>query len=311
MTVLVTGGAGFIGSHLVDQLVNEGYNVRVIDDLSTGKMANIQRHLDSGKVDFIKGDVRNSAIVQACAHGVDAVVHLAAIASVPFSVDNPDLTYETNVAGTANLLIASAKEKVLKFVFVSSCAVYGEPRYLPVDENHTRNPLSPYAESKLAAEQFCLGFHEKHLLKSTVLRFFNVYGPRQSVNDYSGVITRFINRARHSLSLVIHGDGSQIRDFVYVSDAVNAILCSLKSQTADGEVFNIGFGKPTSIYELAKTVLELAGLDAAVSYDKPRLGDIKVSYADISKAERLLGYRPVFSLVNGLRALLEEKIVIN
>jgi len=310
MKVLVTGGAGFIGSHLVDRLITEGYSVRVIDNLSTGKMENIQHHIDSGKVDFVKGDIQNAALVKTCVHNVDAVIHLAAITSVPFSVENPDLTYENNVAGTVNLLIASAKEKVLKFVFISSCAVYGEPCYLPIDENHSRNPISPYAGSKLAAEQFCLGFHKKQLLKATVLRLFNVYGPRQGVNDYSGVITHFINRSRQQLSLIIHGDGSQTRDFVYVLDVAEAIMSSLKTQATDGEVFNIGFGKPTSVYELAQTVLALVGLDAAISYEKPRLGDIKDSYANISKAEKLLGYTPAVSLVNGLRALLEEKVVI-
>jgi UDP-glucose 4-epimerase len=175
-----------------------------------------------------------------------------------------------------------------------------------VNEKCPTSPISPYAESKLAAEHFCLGFHEKQLLKSVVLRLFNVYGPRQGVNDYSGVITRFVDRTKQRLPLVIYGDGSQTRDFVHVCDVVEAVLRSLDSKDAEGEVFNIGSGKPTSVLELAKTVIELTGLNLEILYDKPRLGDIKHSYAGISKAENLLGYRPRLSLRKGLRTLLAE-----
>jgi len=193
-SVLVTGGAGFIGSHIVDRLISSGYSVRVLDDLSTGKLSNIDVHVKSGKIDFVKGNVRNASTVKTAVKDVDASIHLAAITSVPFSVENPNDTFETNVAGTLNLLSSCAAEGVCKLVLVSSCAVYGDPESLPVDEQHPSNPISPYAESKLAAEKFCLGFHEKSLIKSVVLRLFNVYGPRQTVNDYSGVITRFVDR---------------------------------------------------------------------------------------------------------------------
>ena len=156
---LVTGGAGFIGSHLVDRLVNDSWFVRVIDNLSTGNLPNIKVHIDSGKIDFVKGDICDAAFVKENVEDFDVVFHLAAVTSVPFSIENPDLTYETNVAGTLNLLASYARRKVGKFVFVSSCAVYGEPQYLPIDENHPQTPISPYAESKLAAERYCLGFH--------------------------------------------------------------------------------------------------------------------------------------------------------
>jgi UDP-glucose 4-epimerase len=192
---------------------------------------------------------------------------------------------------------------------VSSCAVCGDPESLPVDEEARVNPISPYAESKLVAERYCLGFNERQLLRSVVLRFFNVYGPRQGMNDYSGVITRFIEFSKQGLPLVIYGDGSQTRDFVNVHDIVEAVLVSMKHNAAEGEIFNIGSGKPTSINELAKTVLELAGLDLEIRYEKSRAGDIKDSYADISKAKTLLGYEPKVSLRDGLRALLEEKTV--
>jgi UDP-glucose 4-epimerase len=304
--VLVTGGAGFIGSHVVDSLVDRGYGVRVVDDLSAGKLSNIEAHLKSGRVDFVRGDVKDAEFVRKCVRDVGAVVHLAAITSVPFSVDNPGFTYDTNVAGTLNLLISCAEEKVGKFVFTSSCAVYGEPQWLPVNEECPTGPISPYAESKLAAEHFCMGFHEKRLLRSVILRLFNVYGPRQGVNDYSGVVTRFIDRSRQGLPLIIYGDGSQTRDFVHVLDVVEAVLSSLENADAEGEVFNIGSGSPVSVLELAKTVLELTDSNLEILYDKPRVGDVKYSYADVSKAARLLGYKPKLSLKDGLRSLLGE-----
>ncbi len=309
MKVLVTGGAGFIGSHVVDRLVKDGYDVRVIDDLSAGRLDNIQGHLSSGKVDFVEGDIRDASLVRKSLDGVSMVVHLAALTSVPFSVENPDLTFDVNLLGTLNLLRSSIEARVARFVFVSSCAVCGDPEFLPVNEQAPTNPISPYAESKLVAERYCLGFNERQLLRSVVLRFFNVYGPRQGMNDYSGVITRFINSSRQGLPLVIYGDGSQTRDFVNVNDVVEAVLASMDRDDAVGEVFNIGSGKPTSINELAKTVLDLTGVDLKIRYESSRAGDIRNSYADISKAKKLLGYEPKNSLRAGLRALLEEKTV--
>src|SRR3990170_5636382 len=288
--VVVTGGAGFIGSHLVDRLVDNGYAVKVVDNLSTGNLANIRNHVETGKIDFIKGDICDASLVKQTIEGVDTVFHLAAQTSVPFSMKNPQLTYETNVAGTLNLLAACARQKVHKFVLASSCAVYGEPRYLPVDEKHPNSPISPYAESKLAAERYCLGFHERQLCCSVVMRLFNVYGPRQGLNDYSGVITKFIERSKQKLPLVVYGNGYQTRDFVNVQDVVDVFLASMEKSEAEGEVFNVGSGKPASINELAKTILELSGVNTTVSYHAPRLGDITNSYADISKAQKILGY---------------------
>ncbi len=309
MKVLVTGGAGFIGSHVVDRLVNEGYHVRIIDDLSTGRLGNIQGHLSSGEVEFVKGDIRDAAFVTRGVKNIDVVVHLAAITNVPFSIANPDLTFDVNLLGTLNLLRSSIKENIDRFVFVSSCAVCGEPKSLPVNEEDKPNPISPYAESKLIAERYCLGFYERQLLLPVVLRFFNVYGPRQGMNDYSGVITHFIDRCKQRLPLTIYGDGAQTRDFVNVHDVVEATFASMKSSKAEGEVFNVGSSKPTSINALAKTVSELAGADLKICYEKPREGDIKDSYADISKAKKLLGYAPKVSLRDGLRTLFEDKTV--
>jgi UDP-glucose 4-epimerase len=263
--------------------------------------------LDGGGVDFVEGDVRNAKLVKKCVRGVDTVIHLAAMTSVPFSIENPDLTFKINVTGTINLLYSSVKHKVGKFVFVSSCAVYGEPEFLPVTEEHPTKPMSPYANSKLAGEKYCLGFHEKGLLRSVALRFFNVYGVRQVMNDYCGVIARFIDRGRRGLPLVVYGDGMQTRDFVNVNDVVNAVLSSMENSNSEGEVFNVGFGAPTSINDLANALMECAKLNLEVVHEEPRLGDIKHSYADISKAEKFLGYEPRVSLKDGLRTLLAER----
>jgi UDP-glucose 4-epimerase len=311
LRVLVTGGAGFIGSHTVDRLVKDGCNVRVIDNLSSGKLGNIQGLLSAGKVDFVKGDIRDALLVAKSVDGVDAVIHFAAVTSVPFSVANPDLTFDVNLLGTLNLLRASVQAGVGKFVNVSSCAVFGDTKILPVREDYPTDPISPYAESKLLAERYCLGFQHRQLLRSVVFRFFNVYGRRQGMNDYSGVITKFIERVKQREPLVVYGDGSQTRDFVSVYDIVDAVLASMKSSKAEGEVLNIGSGRPTSINMLAKTILELAGMDLTIRYEKARAGDIKDSYADISKAKRLLGYEPKVSLREGLLMLLKEKMAVS
>lgn len=304
---LVTGGAGFIGSHIVDLLVTKGFDVRVLDNLSTGKLDNISCHLKSGAVELVEGDIREVKDVKKSLDGVDIVIHMAALVSVPLSVEDPNLTFDINLTGTLHVLRASAESAVKKFVFISSCAVCGDPESLPITELTQPNPISPYAESKLIGERYCLGFAERGLLQTVVLRFFNVYGSRQGMNDYSGVITRFADRCRKGLPLTIYGDGSQTRDFVNVKDVVEFVLASTKSDSAVGEVFNVGSGKPTTISELAKEVIELAGGSSHISYEKPRVGDIKDSYADISKGRKLLGYSPQVSLKEGLRVLLENK----
>ena len=279
-----------------------------IDNLSSGKLENIQSHLRSGNVEFVEGDIRDGSAVNKSLGGVNVVVHMAALVSVPLSVENPDLTFENNILGTLNLLRLSVKNKIDKFVFISSCAVCGDPESLPVTEEMPTKPISPYAESKLIGERYCLGFSERGLLNTVVLRFFNVYGPRQGMNDYSGVITRFIDLARNKSPLTIYGDGLQTRDFVNVVDIADAVLASIKSPVKN-EVFNVGSGKPTSINELAQTILLLAGADAEIRHVSCRSGDIRDSYADISKAKRLLGYEPKVSLKEGLKTLLERVTV--
>lgn len=305
--VLVTGGAGFIGSHFVDKLVKLQCEVFVVDNLFTGKVENLQPYIADGKVKFFKGDIRDKKLVNELVRNVDVVVHLAAISSVPFSVANPVLTNEVNVDGTLNLLDACVKADVQRFVFTSSCAVYGEPRYLPVDEKHPVQPLSPYAASKVAAEVYCRVFKETYGLDTVVLRLFNVYGAGQSKEDvYSGVITKFADNLICGRPLVIYGDGNQTRDFVHVEDVVEVIWLTLENKEAVGETFNVGSGKPTSINELAKFLAEILGGEAEIVHEKPRVGDLRQSYADISKLEKVLGFKPKVDLKQGLERLMVE-----
>ncbi len=302
-TVLVTGGAGFIGGHLVDRLVNEGYTVKVIDDLSSGKLDNIKGSLSTGKVDFIQGDIRDYALIRKSVEGADAVVHLAAQISVPVSIKNPSLTFDVNVSGSLNLMHACIEKGVQRFVFASSCAVFGDPANLPATEETPANPISPYSESKLLIEQYCRSLYEEKLLDPVVLRFFNVFGPRQGLNEYSGVITLFVDRCRRGLPLVVYGDGLQTRDFVSVYDVVEGIFASVHTRGIGGEVFNIGSGRVTSVNMLAQEILSLTGAAVGIQYEPSRAGDIKESYGDISKAKRLLGFAPRVTLHEGLQAL--------
>jgi len=307
LRILVTGGAGFIGSHLVDQLMKEGYEVVVLDNFYAGKTENIRHHLGNRGFNLAKGDIRNSEDVKKAVADADVVFHLAAIVNVPLSVEHPLLVNDVNVRGTLNLLEASLKEDIQRFIYVSTCAVYGEARDLPINEEHPIMPLSPYGISKFTAEHHCKIFYMIHGLKTVCLRFFNVYGPRQSEGPYSGVITQFINRLRQEKPPIIYGDGEQTRDFVYVEDVVEASMLTLKSQNCAGEVVNVGTGKPTTITELAKVLMRMFG-EAGVKpkYAPVRAGDIQNSYADISKTERVLGYRPRIRLEEGIQRLLQS-----
>jgi len=306
LRILVTGGAGFVGSHLVDWLMKEGYEVIVLDNFSAGKVENIQCHLDSQRFHLVKGDVRNLEDVSKAVRDVDVVFHLAAIINVPLSIENPLLVNDVNIQGTVNLLEASLKKNIKRFIYISTCAVYGEARYLPINEEHPIMPLSPYGISKFTAEYYCKIFNKIHDLKTVCLRFFNVYGPRQSEGPYSGVITQFISRLRQGKPPIIYGDGKQTRDFVYVKDVVEACMLALNSQNCGGEVINIGTGKPTTINELAKVLMRMFGeTDVKPEHAPIRAGDIRNSYANISKAETALGYKPKVRLGAGIRLLLQ------
>jgi nucleoside-diphosphate-sugar epimerase len=304
--ILVTGGGGFIGSHIVDRLIEEGVRVRVLDNFSTGDKHNLTQHQNQNLLQLIDGDVRNFDLVQKAVEGVDAVIHEAALVSVTRSVEDPILSNEINVQGTVNLLKASVNACVKRFVFASSCAVYGDADILPKHEDLAPNPLSPYAADKLAAEYYTKVFHIVYGLETLSLRYFNVYGPRQKYGPYSGVISIFINRLLENEPPIILGEGTQTRDFVSVHDVVEANIKALTKLNGNGEVFNIGKGEAITINNLAEIIQQIMDkTDLKPIYGKTRLGDITHSYGDITKAKRKLGYKPKVHLEKGLSELVK------
>ena len=299
LRVLVTGGAGFIGSHLARELVSLGYEVRVLDNLSRGSLENLGDAL--GCVELVIGDVRDPEVTARAVAGVDAVVHLAALVDVEESIRFPELYTEVNLVGTLNLVRAS--RRVDTFVFSSSASVYGDPMRVPIPETHPLSPKSPYATSKAAAELYIKTYSNLYGFRYVILRLFNVYGPRQS-RSYSGVVAEFIRRALRGEPPVIHGDGEQTRDFVYVSDVVKAMVAALKTKVSG--VYNVGSGTPTRIVDLAYAVLRVVGVgNLRPEFREARPGDVKHSVADISKAARELGFRPTVDLGTGLRLLVD------
>ena len=253
-SVLVTGGAGFIGSHLVPRLLELGHSVTVLDNLSTGKLENLDGVLDHPKFVFQRGDIRDKTIPNEVFDGVDSVIHLAALIDISASVADPIQNHEVNVDGTFNMLHAAIKHNVKKFVFASSTAVYGDAKTLPLQENIALHPISPYAASKVAGEAYCSAFASCFGLETIVLRFFNIYGPRSENSPYSGVITKFLQKIIKGEVLTIDGDGEQTRDFIHVSDIVKAVILALEQEGLKGEVFNVCTGVPTSINQLAATL---------------------------------------------------------
>jgi UDP-glucose 4-epimerase len=304
---LVTGGAGFIGSHIVDRLMEEGFDVTVIDNLDTGRIENVAHHRNKTKFHFVRGDIQDLNLVKETMKDIDAVFHEAALASVTLSVKNPILSNDINVGGTVNLLKTSSDLGVKRFIFASSAAIYGDTNSPIKKEDTILNPLSPYGVSKLAAEKYVQVFHNAYGLETVSLRYFNVYGPRQSFDiqgAYGGAITIFTNRLAKNMSPIIYGDGEQTRDFVYIQDVVNANMLALNSENVAGEVFNIGTGKNISVNQVADILKEIMNRkDLKNVYADPRPTDIRHGYADISKAQKILGYNPKFSFKEGLTEL--------
>jgi len=298
LRIAVTGGAGFIGGHLVRRLVNMGFSITVLDNLSTGSLRNINDVLKD--IDFVKGDVTNLDDVEKAISNSDVVVHLAALIDVGESVEKPELYFDVNVKGTFNVARASRKADAL--IFASSSAVYGEPIKIPISEDHPLSPRSPYAASKMAGEAYVNCFAEINGYRPVVLRLFNVYGPKQS-RAYSGVIVEFIKKALRGEPPVIFGNGEQIRDFIHVNDVVRAVINVITNSSVSG-TFNIGSGEGVTINKLALLIAEIAGRrELRPIYSPPRKGDIRVSIADITKARRELGFNPAVSLEDGLREL--------
>jgi len=294
-TILITGGAGFVGSHLAERLVPNN-DVRVIDDLSTGK----REHVPDG-AELIVGDVRDEAALERAVAGVDVVFHEAAVISVEETVQQPAGTHHVNVDGTLRVLEA-AREQDARVVVASSAAIYGHPETVPVAEDAPKSPTSPYGIDKLAIDHYTRRYHDLYGLDTVALRYFNVYGPRQGASDYSGVIDVFFEQIEDGGPITIEGDGSQTRDFVHVSDVVDANLVAATTDRV-GEAFNVATGTQTSILELAETVREITNTDVEITHTDPREGDIDRSRADVTLASDRLGFESTVALEEGLERL--------
>jgi len=304
--VLVTGGAGFIGSHLVDALVDLGAEVTILDDLSTGYFENIQ-HLE-GKIRFIKGDIRSFETCMNAVHGNSIIFHQAALGSVPRSMENPQTSMEVNVQGTVNIFTSSVRHKVERLVFASSSSVYGDSRKLPKIEGEEGTPLSPYAMTKSMNEDIADIFRLCYGLQSIGLRYFNVFGPRQSPSGpYAAVIPLFMQAALTGNRPIIFGDGEQSRDFTFVLDAVRAnLLAATADESANGQFFNVAGGNQTTINELAQKILILTGSDQTPDYQPSRPGDVEHSLADLTHSLIKLQYKPETAIDDGLEITIQS-----
>jgi nucleoside-diphosphate-sugar epimerase len=302
---LVTGGAGFIGSNLVHHLLAEGVPVRVLDNFSTGKRANLADCLDD--IDLIEGELADLETVRRAMQGVEAVLHQAALPSVPRSISDPLASNESNVLGTLHVLLAARDEGVRRVVYASSSSIYGDqqPGQAKI-ESMRPQPISPYGVAKLAAEAYCQVFYHAYGLETVALRYFNVFGPRQDpASQYAAVVPRFIKAMLRGEQPTVYGDGQQTRDFTYVADVVSANMLALEAEGAPGEVFNVARHHPHSVNELVAALNELLGVNVEARHTEPRPGDILHSLADIERATTLLGYRPQVSFAEGLRQTIE------
>ncbi len=297
---LVTGGAGFIGSHIVDELLRRGESVRVLDNLSTGHAENLAAVRQ--KIDFQETDIRNLDEIRPCFEGVDYVLHLAAIPSVPRSVEDPLTSNSVNLDGTLNVLVAARDASAKRLVFSASSAAYGDHPALPRVESQEPRPLSPYALAKLAGEYYCQIFTRVYGLETVALRYFNIFGPRQAPDSpYSGVLSLFIAAYLHNETPTIYGDGEQSRDFTYVDNAVDATLRACAGSDPVGKVINVGTGERHTLNETISLLNGIFGQKVTPRYDAPRAGDVKHSHADITLARNLLGYEAKVNFQEGLQ----------
>jgi len=301
---LVTGGGGFIGSHIVRGLLERGRAVRVLDDFSTGKRENLAEVAD--RIELIEGSICDVPTVERAVRGVEVVFHLAARASVPRSVEQPRPSHEINVTGTLNLLIAAQASKVRRLVYSASSSAYGDTPALPKRIDMRPQPLSPYAVSKLAAEHYCACWSHVYGLSTVSLRYFNVFGPRQDpTSAYAAVIPAFVSRMLRGERPIIYGDGEQSRDFCYIENVVDANLRAAETPEARGEVVNIACGERTTLNQIVADLNRLLGTSVRPIYEPPRPGDVRHSLADITEARQLLGYEPRVLFAEGLRRSLD------
>lgn len=299
--ILVTGGAGFIGSHLTTELIARGHTVRVVDNLATGLVDNVP-----GGADFIEGDLTDAGTAAAAVRGCELVLHQAAVPSVPLSVAEPRRSHDTNINATFNVLIAARDAGVRRVVYAASSSAYGDSVVLPKVETIPPNPRSPYALQKQVGESYCQLFQRLYGLETVALRYFNVFGPRQHpASPYSGVISLFIKAALDGRAPTIYGNGEQTRDFTYIENVVDGVMRAIDAPEAVGEVINVATGGRISLNEAWGALADIVGPLPAPVHGPERAGDVRHSQADIAKAERLLGYRPLVSFDQGLRQTVE------
>ncbi|HEX7244596.1 MAG TPA: SDR family oxidoreductase [Solirubrobacterales bacterium] len=296
----MTGGGGFIGSHLIRRLLADGHSVRVLDNFATGRRENLEDVLE--EIELIEGDLQSYERVHNAVRGCELAFHLGALPSVPRSIQDPLTSNATNVVGTLNVLLAARDEGVRRVVYASSSSTYGASTELPKREEMPALPIAPYAVSKLAAEGYCRAFHEVYGLETVALRYFNVFGPRQDPqSQYAAVIPNFITAVLEDRSPIIHGDGDQSRDFTYVDNAVDANIRAADAPGAAGEAFNVACGERVSLNEVVARLGALAGVEVDAVHTDSRPGDVRHSLADISKAREILGYEPAIDFDEGLR----------
>jgi len=320
MFALVTGGAGFIGSHLVEGLLRNGHRVRVLDNFSTGKVENLAALRDANgdpvfddrgrsrtrDAELIRGDAADPSICKAACTGIEIIFHEAAVPSVPKSIADPVTSHRANVEGTFNLLMGAREAKVRRFIHAASSSAYGESERLPKVESMQSSPLSPYAVQKLAGENYCRVFASCYGLQTLSMRYFNVFGPRQDPkSQYAAVIPAFITSILRDESPTIYGDGEQTRDFTHIENVVGANLLAMEAAETHGEVVNIACGEHISINQIIARINESLGKRVPAKYVPERPGDIKHSWADISLAQRVIGYRPTVSFADGLKRTIE------
>lgn len=298
--ILVTGGAGFIGSNIVEALVKKGHKVTVLDNLITGSFGNIKPFFP--KVKFVKGDIRNDAALNKALKGVDYVLHQAALRSVPRSIDDPVSSNDVNVTGTLKLLVACRRNKIKRVVYAASSSVYGNNKNPKQIETDLPCPVSPYAVSKLAGEYYCRVFAKTFGLETVVIRYFNVIGPRQNPESkYAAVVPLFIQAVMKNKPLIVHGDGKQSRDFSYIDNVVSGNLLAMKARDVSGEVFNIACEESHSVIEIARLLEKFSGKKANIKHTPPRAGDVRRTCASIAKARRMLKYKPLVKFGEGLK----------
>jgi nucleoside-diphosphate-sugar epimerase len=304
--VLVTGGGGFIGSNLVRALLNEGHDVRVLDNFSTGNRANLAG-LD---IEVVEGELRSYERVHNAVRGVEVVFHLGALGSVPRSVQDPLTSSAVNIEGTLNVLLAARDEGIRRVVFSSSSSVYGPRRELPVTEDMPPDPISPYGVAKLAAERYCVSFSRVYeSFETVVVRYFNVFGPRQSpFSQYAAVIPLFVTAIAAGEPILVYGDGEQRRDFTYVSNVVDGTIRAAEAAGASGRIFNVAASAPATVNDVAEAIGAVLGKPVEKTFAPPRIGDIRDSWADVSAAREVLGWEPTVDLEDGLRRTVETLV---